>query len=252
MAEKKVALGFMVNFSDPAVVEIAGILGFDFIRIDSEHVCYDLQTVQKLVRAADSYGMASIVRLSELDQISPLLDFGVAGIMAPHVQNAEHARQLVDMVKYNPLGHRGYCPNGRAQKYGLMPFNDYIEQAASETLLLCQVEDASGIEHMDEIIATEGVDLICTGLGDISQSFGILGKTSDPRVTGTEDRILETARKYGKYCQLTASTYEKALDYVKRGGAVITVTSDAMLMTAAAKKAMQDLAPLREIPLLSY
>ena len=250
MEEKKVSLGFMCNLAEPACVEIAGLMGFDFIRIDAEHACYDLATIQSLVRVADAYGMPTIVRISCPDTITAMLDFGVAGIMIPHVQNAQHAKEMVKLVKYAPLGFRGFCSNGRAHNYGLTPLSDYIEQAANETLLLAQIEDISGLEHMEEIIATDGVDLICTGLGDISQSLGIHGHTTDPRVVDTEFKIIDTARKCKKYSHLTAGTYEQALEYVSRGGAVITVKSDVMLMVAGAKQAMKELAPIREIPLI--
>lgn len=244
--EKQLAFGFIMNLSDPTVAEIAGLTGYDFIRIDCEHVAYNLETVKQLVRAADGVGLSVIVRVAEPETISALLDFGVAGFMIPHVRSARQAREMVELVKYAPVGRRGFTNNGRVHHYGLLPMADYVAKAADETLLMVQIEDREGIKHMEEIIATEGIDLICSGLGDISQSMNLLGQTADPRVRAVEDQILSLARKHGKHCQITAGTYEQARDYILRGAAAITVTSDVMLMVDAARRALGVMKPLRE------
>lgn len=246
IAAGELPLGFIMNLVDPAVAELAALAGYDFIRIDGEHVAYNLESVQSIVRAADSVGLPVIIRTANYENISALLDCGIAGIMAPHVRSAKQAKELVDLVKYSPVGRRGFTNNGRAHRYGCLSFDEYVNQAEQETIVEVQIEDREGIEHMEEIISTPGVDWVCSGRGDISQALGMLGKTRDPQVLAIEDQILKTAKKYKKYGQLTTSSLEEAMDFIAKGVGAITVTSDIMTLLPAAEQLRKGLEAAKE------
>jgi 4-hydroxy-2-oxoheptanedioate aldolase len=83
-AKRKVAagehvFGMMLDILHPDVIEIAGILDYDFILIDGEHFLYDQNTYMNLIRAADLYGMTSMIRLEKLesDWVGRLMDMGI-------------------------------------------------------------------------------------------------------------------------------------------------------------------------------
>ena len=226
--------GMVINLTDPAVAEIAGLAGYDFVRLDCEHTPFDHAEIRSFIRAADSVGIPVIVRLPELGAITGLLDFGAAGFMIPHVRSAEEARAVVQAAKYYPVGLRGYSDGARAQSYGAVDMEEYVKQANDEIVLMCQIEDKYGIENMEEIIAVEGIDGICTGPGDISQSLGITGLICDPRVKQVEARILATARKYGKQMYMSAGGEERARELATMGVRAFSVCYDFRAICEAA------------------
>lgn len=225
-AEGQVSLGMVVNIPSPFMAELAAVAGCDFIRIDMEHNVFNPETVQNIIRAADACGLATYARLDQYDLITPLLDFGIEGFMFPHVRSAEQAKLLVEKVKYAPVGRRGFADAGRAQRFGTMPFSDYTAEAASDVFLQVQIEDQEGIANMEEIIATPGLDYICSGRGDIAQAIGMLGQGSSKEVGEIEDRIIETASKQGLRCQISVGSPEQLRDYYRRGVRTFTIGDD--------------------------
>jgi 4-hydroxy-2-oxoheptanedioate aldolase len=219
------------------MAELAAIAGCDFIRVDMEHNLFTVEQVQHIVRAADGCGIATCIRLDEYSMITPMLDFGVEGFMFPHVRSAAQAKDLVERVKYAPTGRRGYADAGRAQRYGSMPFSDYMKEAQFDVFLQVQIEDREGLEHMEEIIATPGLDFICTGRGDIAQALGIPGYGNDAKVTEVENRIIDCASKHGLRCQLSVgASVEKAREFYKRGVRTFTIGDDRAYLLGALKE----------------
>src|SRR5690606_11830718 len=107
-ANGKLATCVKSNFSDPRIVELAGMTGFSAIWICNEHVPQDWKDVEETVRAAKIHDLDVIVRISKgsyRDYIRPL-EADAAGIMVPHVTSAAEARAVVEMCRFLPLGNR--------------------------------------------------------------------------------------------------------------------------------------------------
>lgn len=101
--------GIFINSGSSIACEIAGLAGFDFALIDSEHGPTDVLTNRNLITAAEYRGIAPIIRVSNKseDLILRTLDVGAHGIMVPQVNTAEQAAAIVGAAKYYPEGHRG-------------------------------------------------------------------------------------------------------------------------------------------------
>src|SRR5205085_10157936 len=85
------------GISDPQIVEIIGLAGFDAAFIDMEHTAFDLHDVTGMVMAAERAGITSIVRTPGFDPafLLRLLDQGGPGSQAPRVSEPATARQAV-------------------------------------------------------------------------------------------------------------------------------------------------------------
>lgn len=228
-----VSFGMVINVPDPAMVEIAALAGCQFVRIDMEHNLFGVERLQHLIRTADACGIATYARLDQYDLITPLLDFGIEGFMFPHVRSAAQARELVDRVKYAPAGRRGFANGGRAQRYGRMPFPEYVDEAQGDIFLQVQIEDREGLDNMEEIIATPGLDYICTGRGDIAQAIGLLGRGDDERVSAVENQIMACAKKHGLRCQISVGNEQQARYYYGYGVRTFTIGDDRKILLDA-------------------
>ncbi|KAK7214502.1 hypothetical protein V2G26_002505 [Clonostachys chloroleuca] len=75
-------------------------------------------------------------------------------------------------------------------------------KSANETILtMIQIETREGVENVDAIAATPGVDLVFIGPNDLAQS--LLGYTpargDEPEFVAAVDKIIAAARKHGKW-----------------------------------------------------
>ena len=116
LAQKRPFLGIQCFIGTPTIVEMLGQFDFDFVMIDNEHTSLNPETIEYMVRVADSVGVTPIVRVAHNDesQILKALDTGAAGVIVPHVMNAEDARRAVRSARYAPDGMRGVCSGTRA------------------------------------------------------------------------------------------------------------------------------------------
>ena len=197
-------LGLSIMFDAPALVEMAGAMGFDWVLLDCEHGALSVDRLEPLIAAADAFGIAPIVRPPDNSPESILraLDRGAAGLQCPHVMNADDARAVVRAAKYHPLGERGLAVGTRSSRYGTLPsVAAYTEAANRETLVCVQIEHQDALPHIESIAAVDGVDVVFVGAMDLSQSMGLPGQTDEDPVKHSVDdalaRILASGRAAG-------------------------------------------------------
>ena len=197
----KAVFGVMITFPSPQVVEMLGLLGFDWVLIDNEHGSITVDNSEELVRAAELTGMAPIIRpvSNKPEIIAPFLDRGAWGVQVPHVNTAEEARAAVDAVKYYPSGHRGIFSRSRPAGYGFSGSTaDYVAEANRNTLVCLMLEEVEAIKNLDEMVTVEGVDVFFIGSGDLSQSMGYPGQQTHPEVQALMVEGVNTIREAGR------------------------------------------------------
>ena len=188
--------GPFMKTGDPAFVEAAGYAGCDFAILDMEHGPESLKDMQNNIRAAQVAGMVPIVRVCALSEvaISQALDIGAAGGQVPQISTAEEARQAVRAAKYYPQGERGVCRFVRAAHYSAMERSAYFEEA-NRALVIIQLEGQRAVENLDEILDVDGVDIVFIGPYDLSQSLGVPGQTTHPKVLEQMEKIVSHAKE---------------------------------------------------------
>jgi 4-hydroxy-2-oxoheptanedioate aldolase len=213
LQEGKAVFGPFLKLADPAVVEIFAHAGFDFVIIDLEHGPLSIETAQNMVRAAELAGITPIIRVSENDpaQISRALDIGAQGVQIPHITSAAEADLAVRAAKFAPLGNRGVCRFVRASKYSAMERNNYFTSANENTLVIAMVEGIEGVRNIEDILATPGVDVIFIGPYDLSQSLGLLGQVSNPKVFDELKKVTERARSK----RIAVGTFADSIELAK-------------------------------------
>ena len=148
-------LGVIINGNYPQLVEIVGLLGFDYIFIDMEHSTMSFPDMENCIRAAELRGMDSIVRVSNHDPqgILKTLDAGAKGLIVPHVNTREQAEAIVRAAKFAPLGDRG-LGSSRYQEYGMgKKRQELFDECNAETLVIPIMESAEALRNAEEDIA---------------------------------------------------------------------------------------------------
>ena len=181
------SLGTFTHLLSAPAIEALARAGLDYVIIDMEHSPIGAEHAAELVGVASGAGLAPFVRVDELSRspILKMLDVGAAGLIVPQLETVEQARQLVGWAKFAPVGNRGYCPSrdggwGLDENYA-SGMSGYMDWANRNTMLIPQCETAGCLEHIEEIVAIEGVDGIFIGPFDLSIALGIPGRFDDPR-----------------------------------------------------------------------
>ncbi len=229
--------GVMVLTNSPASVEILGYAGFDYVIIDTEHGPNNIAAVENMIRAAETSGIAPIIRVTKNDPacILRVMDVGARGVLVPQVNSAAEALAAVRAVRYHPHGDRGLAGIVRAARYGFTPLGDYIADTNDNSLVIVQAEDIKAVAALDEILAVEGVDGVLVGPADLSQSMGITGRFDDPEFGRVVHDIVAQTLKAGKLAGLFCFDAAQAKYWRNLGVRLLLVGTDTIMFAAAAR-----------------
>jgi staphyloferrin B biosynthesis citrate synthase len=185
--------GLFCSIPAPALVEMIGCAGYDFVILDTEHTLVDPQGLENLIRAAEAVGLTPFVRVPESDPgaILRVLDAGAMGVVVPHIRSRSDVDAAVRAARYAPAGMRS-LNGGRGPGFGLIDLTEYVRLANEEVMIIAMIEDAEGVEALPEILsggAGGGIDLVLEGAADLSQSYGVPWQTRHPTVTAALRRI---------------------------------------------------------------
>ena len=239
------SLGTFTHMLSAPAIEALAYTGLDYVIIDMEHSPIGAEHAAELVGVASGAGLAPFVRVDELSRspILKMLDVGAAGLIVPQLETVEQARQLVGWAKFAPVGNRGYCPSrdggwGLDENYA-SGMSGYMDWANRNTMLIPQCETAGCLEHIEEIVAIEGVDGIFIGPFDLSIALGIPGRFDDPRHIAAVERVRLACERANKPCIMFCGSAEAAAGYFAQGFTSVTVSLDISILIDAAK-AMSD------------
>lgn len=182
-----VALGVLDTTYSPALVELFGGLGLDFVWLDLEHGGpdpWDAERLEHLLRAADAAGTDLLVRLPDTDPtlVRKALDLGVRNLFLPRVTSADEVRAAVRSARFryeDGPGDRGLA-SPRARRWGLR--EDYVAREDRETLVGTTVETREAVDAIDDILAVPELGFVFVGPLDLSVSLGHPGELDHPEV----------------------------------------------------------------------
>ena len=193
------ALG--LNMSEPSeeLVELAGRMGLDFVHFDGQHSPFSPEAVDRLCRVADGFGITPTMRVPDHQESTILsyLDRGIRQITVPNLQTKEEALALVKYSFYAPIGLRSATSlrtafNLEADRPKL------FADVNANTMLVPQLESATALDNLDEILTVDGIDYFTKGLEDLAQSMGLPGQHTHPRVQQAWQEAQDRVRAAGK------------------------------------------------------
>lgn len=195
---KELTIGSWLSFGYEQSAEIMAGAGFEWMAIDMEHGAIDMGQARSLIQVLSLAGCAPLARVPSNDatMIKQVLDAGATGVIVPMVNSAAEAAAAVQAAYYPPRGSRG-VGLARAQAYGL-GFEAYRERAATETIVLVQIEHITAVQNLEAILAVDGVDGFIVGPYDLSGSVGHPGDFSHPKVRDAMAEVGRVAKSASK------------------------------------------------------
>jgi len=226
--------GVISPTADAIICEYLGLSGLDFYMMDAEHGPLGPAQATTMIRACENTGISPWARIRSVDEklILQFLDAGIVGVMMPGIQHLGQVRDLVQAVKYPPLGRRGLGPVRSADYMaGAMGQLEYIQHANASTLVFPQMEDIVCMEFLDDMLATVGVDGLIIGPRDLAMSMGYYDGPAHPEVQAVIDEVFRRTLAAGKVAGSVAASREQAAALVAKGGRVILNSVQNILST---------------------
>src|SRR5262245_45592894 len=228
--EGKPAVGAFLSIPSCLSAEAMAHTGVDWLCLDMQHGCLDYADVVPMLTAVSTTQVVPLVRVpwNEPSMIMKVLDAGVYGVIVPMVSNRKEAEAAVAACRYPPAGIRSNGPN-RAVYYGGA---DYQKGADKEMLCIAMIETAEGIEKMEEIISTFGLDAVYIGSTDLALSLGLapVMDNDEPKHVATINRILETCRKHNVIPAMHTGSAKYTQKYIDQGFRMIMLVNDRLAM----------------------
>ncbi len=236
-------IGTFSKTTDPAIVEVLALAGFEFTIIDNEHTSMNKESMVNLIRAAEIHNLPVTVRVRESStaDILQALDAGALGVQVPQVESKAEAQKVVDAVKYAPLGKRGYAASQRSARYGTMNPVEYAQLANENSMVAVYCETAASIDNLDEILSVDQVDIIFIGPFDLSQALGVTGQPSHPKVIDAIQMITQKTRAAGKAAGIIAANPAQTRQWLDMGIQYIALSSDLALILNLGKQMLNEL-----------
>jgi 4-hydroxy-2-oxoheptanedioate aldolase len=181
--------------------------------------------------AIEARGAVPLARViyNEPWMVNRVLDLGAAGVIVPLVGSAEEARRAVSGCRYPPHGVRSYGPLRAALTVGSAD----PERLAAGALCFVMVETRQGLDNVEEIAATAGVDGIYIGPADLSLGLGREpghgGDALEQAITRVRDACAASGIVAGMHC---TGGGEEARARAAAGFRLVTVGVDASLFGA--------------------
>jgi 4-hydroxy-2-oxoheptanedioate aldolase len=239
-----------INLSDARVIEIACLSGIDAVWLCTEHVPNDWLNLENQIRAARIHDVDTLVRVgrgSYSDYIRPF-EAGATGIIVPHVASEAEARQIVEWVRFHPLGKRALDGGNIDGQFCLISTDDYIKNSNEERLVILQIESPEALEQVEKIAAVPGFDGILFGPGDFSHRIGKVGQLTIPEVVAARKRVAAAATKHGKFA-MTAGLIAPFTELVAEGYRVINLGADVVMISKGVKQRLEAMrGHIQELP----
>jgi 4-hydroxy-2-oxoheptanedioate aldolase len=228
------------NLTDPNVVEIFGHLGIHCVWLCMEHGPINLESIHNQVRTAKMGGMDALVRVAKgcySDLIRPL-EMDATGLMVPHCMSGDEAAEIVRMTRFQPQGLRPWDGGNSDGPFCMRPPEEYLRFANDERFLVVQIEDKEAVDCMEDIVATDHIDVFFIGPGDLSHSYGVAGQFDHPLVQAAVDKLAGLCKKYNRNWGMPCPP-EKAPELIAKGARFLAAGSDVVAI-AAHMKGMRD------------
>ncbi len=218
----------------PFYIRYAAHYKFDGIWFDLEHRAMDQREVQAIIMMCLHNDIDCMVRAPTLERtkLYRYLEEGATGFLMPLISDPQMASDLVQAVKYPPLGNRGMDGAGLDADFGIAawdPQSNYNAESNRETFLITQVETLQAVANAEEIASIDGIDGLFIGPADLSLRIATQdndGLTMEKAI----EKVAAAVQKHGKLWGITAGSVDEIQRYREMGAQMVPWGGDFSLM----------------------
>src|SRR5436305_13454249 len=232
------AFGHMAfEFFTPGLCQIMANAGAEFCIFDTEHSGGGIETLKAQAAFARGTSLVPMARVpgSHYHLIAPVLDAGMMGIMVPMVETAEQAADIAKWCRYRPQGTRGLAFGMAHDDYAGGDHVKAMKAANERTLVIALIETAAGIENVEAIMATPGIDVGWLGHYDLTNALGIDGEFDHPRYKAAAKALVRACERNKKAAGFLCGDVKTGKQYLDWGFRILCNTTDTDVFQSSPK-----------------
>jgi 2-keto-3-deoxy-L-rhamnonate aldolase RhmA len=119
-----------------------------------------------------------------------------------------------------------------------------MDYANENTTIICQIESQEGLDHLEDIATTMGVDVLWVGQFDLSHSLGIAGQFQHPKPVDALKLVVDTADKHDLVACIQPGNMAQVREWIEIGFKAISYSGDLFLYVDALTEAVADVRKL--------
>jgi len=230
----------------PSVVEMIGYTGaFDYVQFTAEYNPFDLAALDNLCRAAELHGLSMMIKLDQEPRkflAQRAIGSGFQAVKFADVRTVSDAKECVAAVRPDtPTGGGTYGSSDRRFAYWAETAGERYVQALNDIVIILMIEKRSALDHIDEILAVRGIDMVQWGPTDFSMSSGRAGQFNHPDVKAAERHLIERSQAAGIPAIAALDRPDQAPYYVNLGVTHFDMGSDLWILHDWLKENGQEL-----------
>jgi 4-hydroxy-2-oxoheptanedioate aldolase len=172
--------------------------------------------------------------------INAALDAGSTAVIVPQIESADQAAQAVAATFYPPRGGRSW---GQLEQTWGRPVVE-AQDANARTTCAVMIESEAGLDHVEEIAAVPGLDLLFVGPFDLSLSLG----TTVPELLADHSpgsplgRITAAAQSRGLFVGGFGGNPDDAVRFRSHGISCVVAATDLWVTETGVRAALPQVA----------
>jgi 4-hydroxy-2-oxoheptanedioate aldolase len=232
------AFGMWAGIPTALTAELGSAVGYDYVCADLQHGLVNEATMIAMFQAMQAAGAAPMARLAwnEPHLIMRALDLGAVGVVLPLIDNSAEAARAVEACRYPPHGRRSYGPVRASMVIG----SGSTEDLGGEVLCMAMIETREGLDNLDEIATTPGLDGLYIGPADLAIALDLppaplVSEAGEerPALADAIERIRQVCAANGLIAGIQCGSGRAARFYAQAGFQLITVGVDTNIFRSA-------------------
>ena len=204
--------------------------GLHGVVIDTEHGCFNNETLYNCIQIITAKQKICLVRLTEINKtlIRMCLDAGATGLIFSTVEDASQASEIKELCTYPKYGGKRGLGLVRQNKWG------YSTLVNKPPIIVAQIETKKGIDNLEEIYAQD-LDHYMIGPYDLSASLGVTAEFDHPVFLEAIEKINSIIRKPSKMAVHIPIDVDKHIDKYE-GYGIIAIGMDTTILLDGYRK----------------
>ena len=204
--------------------------GFDGVVLDTEHGCFNNETLYNCIQIITAKNKTCLVRLTEINKtlIRMCLDAGASGLIFSTIEDASQAAKIKKLCTYPKYGGKRGLGLVRQNKWG------HSTLVNKPPIIIAQIETKRAVHNLEEIYAQD-LDHYMIGPFDLSASLGVTAEFNNPKfleAIETINRVITDPRKMAVHIPTDVNKYiDKYAEY-----AIIAVGMDTTILLEGYKE----------------
>lgn len=225
----RATIGSWLTVPHPIAAEAMLPSGLDWAAIDLQHGAFENSDLAAIIPAILARGVAPLARVADNDftAIGRSLDMGADGVIVPLIEGPEDAAAAVAACRFPPNGSRSYGPS----RFGILNAT-WDHRDVERVACILMVETRAGVDNIEAIAQTPGVDALLIGPSDLAISLGVPPHETheSPTVADAISRVHRVATEAGLVSGMVAPSGALARKYLDIGFRMVTIASDLSLI----------------------